>query len=196
MDARVPRRLGEDWGSPTTIPSPLIVLAGERCIPELRKPSSSNALERFEAGLLIAIGDGGWGDFLLETVRLKACCARLGLEVDALDRGIVAVGGDSTLGLAEIDTAEVCGSLGPLRNGLNNQEGVSFELRVLVRETLGSRVREDATFDDVDDWLDRLDLMDDCEGDELKGARVGASFSTVSSVGSSLTSLRGLSRIG
>lgn len=63
------------------------------------------------------------------------------------------------------DIGVVCGSLGPLRKGLNSHEGVSLELR-----EPGSRVpsRDKLFLDEYADRFERRDPMDDREGEELR----------------------------
>ena len=125
--------------------------------------------------------------------------------------GDVAVGvlaGDPT---ADAETTVVCGSLGPLRKGLNNQEGANLEVKdgfvagVSAFRPFSSFI--DVTFVVPDEQFDRTDRIDDWDGDALSvvkvavgvfsntlGGREGPGTGNLSS-GRSLVTLMGLSSI-
>ena len=55
--------------------------------------------------------------------------------------GDVALGALGLEDMADAETGVVCGSLMPLRNGLNNQDGVSFDVKEAREELVVSRRR-------------------------------------------------------
>ena len=64
--------------------------------------------------------------------------------------------------IADAETTVVCGSLGPLRKGLNSQEGANLEVKDgLVAEVLAFRPFSSMTFVVPDEPFDRTDRMDD-----------------------------------
>lgn len=134
----------------------------------------------------------GRGDRLTcATVGFEAAGIRIGDEV----RGNgVGVGVTGVIGEAEADTSDVCGSLGPLLNGLKSQEGANFDANV-TRE-VGWELR--GVFEEPADRLERSDLIDDCEGDVLSvvTTSVLGNLLGVSSCGKSTTIRFGLSSMG
>lgn len=101
---------------------------------------------------------------------------------------------------ADADMADACGSLGPLRNGLNNHDGANLELREARKEPV-LPVRPFVAFEDAvdDDLVERIERTEDWDGDVLKLLRETPSKTVEvegSSGGRSLIIWRGLSSIG
>lgn len=135
----------------------------------------------------------GRGDRLTcATVGFEAVGIRIGDEVRGNGVGVGATG---VIGEAVADTCDVCGSLGPLLNGLKSQEGANLDANV-TREEAGWELR--GVFEEPTDRLERNDLIDDCEGDVLSvvtASVLGILFG-VSSCGKSTIIRFGLSSMG
>lgn len=101
-------------------------------------------------------GFGGWAN-------------RIGLAGD------VAVGVVDDEDEPDAETAVVCGSLGPLRKGLNSHEGVSFDVKDVRDELLASRRRSPFIEAAVDaERFDFVERIEDCDGELLKELKVAA----------------------
>ena len=106
---------------------------------------------------------------------------------------------------ADAETCVVCGSLGTLRNGLNNQDGANFDVKEVREEPLVSRRR--STFvDEVAVDVERFESTEACDGEILRVVTVvfgvlvrmltGRDSSTCPSGGNSAIIRRGLSSMG
>ena len=110
--------------------------------------------------------------------------------------------------MADAETGVVCGSLGPLRNGLKSQDGANFDDKELREELLVSRRRwlsVDKAAVNVE-LFDCTDRTEDSDGDVLRVVTTvcgvlckiltGRDGPTGPSGGNSAMMCRGLSSIG
>lgn len=120
--------------------------------------------------MVIGPGERDSGEILTELFLEGFAGWRIGRAGDVVGGEL---DGDAT---ADAETAVVCGSLGPLRKGLNSQEGANFDVKdgFALEELAVRRFSSciDVPFVVADERFDRTDRIDDCDGDELSVVKV------------------------